>query len=266
MTTSTRAETAVPLLSHVLDEIGAEIVTGVIKTDQRFTLQDISVRFGISRTVAREAMRALEQMGMVMSSRRVGLTVLPMSEWNVFDQQVINWRLAGEKSRGPQLHSLNQVRLAIEPLNRFETDLVNTVERGLELCAATGRDNVGLLLDTFHMNIEEKDLADAVRLAGDRVFHVQVAENDRGTPGSGHVPWAEFFRALDDIGYLGPLTVESFTGDNDTIAVAASIWRPLAETQDALARSSAEFLTALQSARAGANKHDHSSSTAEEQP
>lgn len=90
MTTSTRAEAAVPLLSHVLDEIGAEIVTGVIKTDQRFTLQDISVRFGISRTVAREAMRALEQMGLVMSSRRVGLTVLPMSEWNVFDQQVIN--------------------------------------------------------------------------------------------------------------------------------------------------------------------------------
>lgn len=131
MTTSTRAEAAVPLLSHVLDEIGAEIVTGVIKTDQRFTLQDISVRFGISRTVAREAMRALEQMGLVMSSRRVGLTVLPMSEWNVFDQQVINWRLAGEKSRGPQLHSLNQVRLAIEPLAaRLAASTASEEQRG----------------------------------------------------------------------------------------------------------------------------------------
>lgn len=131
MTTSTRAETAVPLLSHVLDEIGAEIVTGVIKTDQRFTLQDISVRFGISRTVAREAMRALEQMGLVMSSRRVGLTVLPMSEWNVFDQQVINWRLAGEKSRGAQLHSLNQVRLAIEPIAaRLAASTASEEQRG----------------------------------------------------------------------------------------------------------------------------------------
>lgn len=131
MTTSPRAEAAVPLLSHVLDEIGAEIVTGVIKTDQRFTLQDISVRFGISRTVAREAMRALEQMGLVMSSRRVGLTVLPMTEWNVFDQQVINWRLAGEKSRGPQLHSLNQVRLAIEPIAaRLAASTANEEQRG----------------------------------------------------------------------------------------------------------------------------------------
>lgn len=131
MTTSTRAEAAVPLLSHVLDEIGAEIVTGVIKTDQRFTLQDISVRFGISRTVAREAMRALEQMGLVMSSRRVGLTVLPMSEWNVFDQQVINWRLAGEKSRGAQLRSLNQVRLAIEPIAaRLAASTASEEQRG----------------------------------------------------------------------------------------------------------------------------------------
>lgn len=131
MTTSTRAEAAVPLLSHVLDEIGAEIVTGVIKTDQRFTLQDISVRFGISRTVAREAMRALEQMGLVMSSRRVGLTVLPISEWNVFDQQVINWRLAGEKSRGAQLHSLNQVRLAIEPIAaRLAASTASEEQRG----------------------------------------------------------------------------------------------------------------------------------------
>ncbi|MEX3562733.1 FCD domain-containing protein [Corynebacterium phoceense] len=131
MTTSTHAEAAVPLLSHVLDEIGAEIVSGVIKTDQRFTLQDISVRFGISRTVAREAMRALEQMGLVMSSRRVGLTVLPMTEWNVFDQQVINWRLAGEKSRGPQLHSLNQVRLAIEPIAaRLAASTASEEQRG----------------------------------------------------------------------------------------------------------------------------------------
>ena len=92
------------------------------------------------------------------------------------------------------------VRLALEPLNRFETDLVNTVEQGLDLCHQTGRDNVGLMLDTFHMNIEEKSISAAMALAGDRLFHMQVAENDRGTPGRGHVPWEEVLGALDAAG------------------------------------------------------------------
>jgi len=87
----------------------------------------------------------------------------------------------------------------MEPLNRFETDLVNTVEQGLDLCDRIGRANVGLLLDTFHMNIEEKSFTEAMTRAGDRLFHMQVAENDRGTPGSGHVPWDEVFRALDAV-------------------------------------------------------------------
>lgn len=92
------SESPVPLLTTVLDQIGAEIVSGTIETGQRFTLQDICARFDISRTVAREAMRALEQLRMVSSSRRVGITVLPLSEWAVFDQSIINWRLACEKA------------------------------------------------------------------------------------------------------------------------------------------------------------------------
>ena len=102
------------------------------------------------------------------------------------------------------------VTLAIEPLNRFETDLVNTVEQGLELCELVGRDNVGLMLDTFHMNIEEKHIGEAITSAGDKVFHFQVSENDRGTPGSGHVPWSETFEALKSIDYQGSIVVESF--------------------------------------------------------
>ena len=102
------------------------------------------------------------------------------------------------------------VRLAIEPLNRFETDLVKRVELGLDLCNRIGRDNVGLLLDTFHMNIEEKSLAAAITSAGHRLFHVQAAENDRGTPGSGHVPWDQVFGALDAVGYGGSIVIKSF--------------------------------------------------------
>jgi D-psicose/D-tagatose/L-ribulose 3-epimerase len=134
------------------------------------------------------------------------------------------------------------IRLAIEPLNRFETDLVNTVEQGVELCGLIGRTNVGLLIDTFHMNIEEKNIGDAVRAAGDLVFHVQVSENDRGAPGSGHVPWEQFFASLHDIGYSGPLVVESFLPTVQEIARAVSLWRPVAASMDELAVDGLAFV------------------------
>jgi D-psicose/D-tagatose/L-ribulose 3-epimerase len=134
------------------------------------------------------------------------------------------------------------VRLAIEPLNRFETDLVNTLQQGVELCELIGRPNVGLMIDTFHMNIEEKDLANAVVAAGEHVFHVQVSENDRGTPGSGHVPWESFFAALDQIGYAGPIVVESFLPTVKQIARAVSLWRPVAPSMDHLAVEGLAFL------------------------
>lgn len=137
------------------------------------------------------------------------------------------------------------VRLAIEALNRFETDLVNTVEQGLALCDLVERDNVGLLLDTFHMNIEERSPADAIRRAGDRCFHVQVCENDRGTPGAGHVPWPQIRDALDDIGYAGSVVIESFLPTVAEIARAVSLWRPVAESPDALARDGLAFLRGL---------------------
>jgi D-psicose/D-tagatose/L-ribulose 3-epimerase len=136
------------------------------------------------------------------------------------------------------------VRLAVEPLNRFETDLVNTAEQALELCDRIGHDNVGLLLDTFHMNIEEKSIPEAIRLAGDRLFHVHACENDRGTPGTGHVPWREVFRALHEIDYQGMLVTESFTPAVQEIAKAVSMWRPLDATGDAMAAQALEFVRA----------------------
>jgi D-psicose/D-tagatose/L-ribulose 3-epimerase len=134
------------------------------------------------------------------------------------------------------------IRLALEPLNRFETDLINTTEQALELVGLIGADNVGLLIDTFHLNIEEKSLGEAVRRAGPRVFHVQVAENDRGTPGSGHVPWAEFFEALAGINYRGQIVVESFLPTVKEIARAVSLWRPVASSMDDLAKDGLAFL------------------------
>ncbi len=134
------------------------------------------------------------------------------------------------------------VGLAIEPLNRFETDLINTLEQGVELCRAVGLDNVGLLIDTFHMHIEEKSLAESIRLAAPYIFHVQVSENDRGTPGKGQVHWDEFFSALSEINYEGQIVVESFLPTVKEIARAVSAWRPVAPSMDSLAINGFEFI------------------------
>lgn len=105
-----------PLLASVLDKLGEEIVSGTMPTGHTFTLQDLSTRFGISRTVAREAMRALEQLGLVSSSRRVGIRVLPAENWAVFDRSVIAWRLASAEQRNAQITSLDALRTAVEPV------------------------------------------------------------------------------------------------------------------------------------------------------
>jgi D-psicose/D-tagatose/L-ribulose 3-epimerase len=137
------------------------------------------------------------------------------------------------------------VMLAVEPLNRYETSLLNTVEQSLDALAPLLGAGVGLALDTYHLNIEEKRPADAIRAAGSAIAHIQVCGSDRGAVGDDHTDWPEFARALDDADYRGPLGLESFTGENATIAVAASVWRPLATSQDDLAARSIAALRAL---------------------
>ncbi|OJX63419.1 MAG: sugar phosphate isomerase [Micrococcales bacterium 73-13] len=136
------------------------------------------------------------------------------------------------------------VRLAIEPLNRFENDMINIVDQGLELIELVDRPNVGLMLDTFHMNIEEQDPGDAIRRAGERTFHVQVSENHRGTPGTGSIDWPRIWQALDDIGYDGSVVIESFLPEVVEIAKAVSLWRPWAPSAESLITGGLAFLKA----------------------
>ena len=132
------------------------------------------------------------------------------------------------------------VTLGVEPLNRYETSLFNTVEQTLR--ALDGLPFCGVALDLYHQNIEERDIAAAIRAARSRVAHVQVCANDRGAPGNDHLDWPGIVAALADAGYTGPLCIESFTAHNSSIATAASIWRPLATSQDALAVDGLAFL------------------------
>lgn len=135
--------------------------------------------------------------------------------------------------------------LGVEPLNRFETSFINLAEQSIEVVDRVGSPACGVMLDTFHMNIEEKSLGAAIRAAGKRLVHLHACENDRGAPGSGNVTWDEVAAGLKAIGYDGPVVIESFTSKVKSIARAAAIWRPLAASQDALAGDGVKFLRGL---------------------
>lgn len=137
------------------------------------------------------------------------------------------------------------VTLCLEPLNRFETSFINLASQAVEVIDRVNHPACQIMLDTFHMNIEEKSLGDAIRLAGHRLKHVHACENDRGAPGSGNVTWDQVKQGLSDIGYDGPVVIESFTAKVQSIARAAAIWRSLAPTQDALASDGVRFLRNL---------------------
>ena len=117
------------------------------------------------------------------------------------------------------------LRLAIEPLNRFECYLVNTDGQGRALVEAADHPALGVLHDTHHAHIEEKDAGAALEGLGGHCFHVHVSESDRGTPGSGQVDWDGTFAALQRMGYGGWLVIESFSRADPEFAAAVNIWR-----------------------------------------
>ncbi|MHA3769927.1 sugar phosphate isomerase/epimerase family protein [Verrucomicrobiota bacterium sgz303538] len=127
------------------------------------------------------------------------------------------------------------IELDIEPLNRFETDFLNTVDQGLKLVKAVGAPNVKLHLDTFHMNIEEKNQPAAIRKAGKLLGHFHACGTDRGTPGGDSLNWAEVVKALKDVGYDNEVVIESFTTEVKVIARAAAIWRKIEPKSDDIA-------------------------------
>ena len=137
------------------------------------------------------------------------------------------------------------VILCVEPLNRFETSFINLAEQAVEVVDRVANPACQIMLDTFHMNVEEKSLGDAIRAVGPRLKQLHSCENDRGTPGSGNVTWDEVAQALHDINYAGPLVIESFTPEVKSIARAAAIWRELAPSPEALATGGLKFLKEL---------------------
>jgi D-psicose/D-tagatose/L-ribulose 3-epimerase len=134
------------------------------------------------------------------------------------------------------------VTLAIEYLNRFEIYLLNCARDAARFVADVDRPNCGWMIDTFHSHIEEKDVVAAITGSADSLVHVQLAENDRSTPGSGQVRWDEVFRALAAIGYDGWLTIEAFGSGLPELAAATCIWRPMFDDEEQLAADGIAFV------------------------
>ena len=161
-------------------------------------------------------------------------------------QQKQEWTLVVENLK--QLAKYAEARsrqICIEPLNRFETDFLNTCDKGLKLIKAVGSKAVKLHLDTFHMNIEEKNQAAAIRKAGKLLSHFHACGSDRGTPGNDHIDWKPIVAALKSVGYKGDVVIESFTTDVKVIARAAAIWRRIEPTTDEIAVKGLKFLKSV---------------------
>ena len=145
------------------------------------------------------------------------------------------------------------VKLAIEALNRFETDIANTTGHALALAEAVGSPAVGVMLDTFHMNMEDFSIPDSIRRAAPHLIHFQANENNRGFVGAGHIDWPEVARALAAVGYDGPITLEPFRRDDERPGVPLAQWRAPARSEDEELQSSVDYLrAALAFARRGA--------------
>ena len=136
------------------------------------------------------------------------------------------------------------VALAIEPLNRFECYAMNTLAQASEVVRRVGAANYGCLFDTFHANIEERDMGAAIRQAGAAITHVHYSENDRGAPGTGHVDFDLATVALREIGYDGWIVIEAFGQALPDLAAATKVWRPLFDSEDQVVRAGIEVINA----------------------
>ncbi len=113
----------------------------------------------------------------------------------------------------------SDINMVIEPINRYETDIINTVESGLKLIEKVGKENIGLLLDTFHMNIEEPSITESIKTARDRLFHFHIADSNRWYPGAGHTDFKTILETLDSVGYRNFVSAEILPyPDSDTAA------------------------------------------------
>jgi D-psicose/D-tagatose/L-ribulose 3-epimerase len=227
---------------QMLDRLGLERTTSaVVPREANLISSDREVRARgvafLKRCVERTAELAAQQMagplyaGLgVMAGRRRS-----KDEWQ--------WAVDGLRTAAQRGQELG-VLLCLEPLNRFETYFLNTLEDAARLARDTEMPNVRVHFDTFHANIEEKQPAHSIRAVAEELGHVHLSENDRGVPGTGHIDWRAIMLALKEVGYDGWVTIESFA-HSETGLASAAIWRDIAPSGDEVARRGLAFIKGL---------------------
>ncbi len=170
------------------------------------------------------------------------------TETTVPRKQELEWVVPAMQEAADFAKDMN-VKLAIEPWNRYETYFLNRAEQALELCDMVDRPNVGLWLDTFHMNLEEQSIPDAIRLAGKNLFHLHMADSNRAAPGRGHIDFPPILQAVKDIGYSGYLSMEILPAAADPFGVLKRGGGK--EFYDQYTQESIEFLKSLLQGKGG---------------
>ena len=235
-----------PLLRKMTEDNGLAVtVCGAFGPTRDISSEDPAIRKNGADYI-RESIRFAETVGSNLFSgpvySAVGKTRLAPDE-----QKKQEWAWCVENLRAlGKVAADAGVTVGVEPLNRFETDMINLAEQAITLVRDVDHPAYKIHIDMFHANIEEKSIPDAIRLVGKGMLgHLHACENDRGTPGTGHQDWNGIRDALREVEYDGAAVIESFTPGAVEIAKAASIWRPLAPSQDELASGGARFLRAL---------------------
>jgi D-psicose/D-tagatose/L-ribulose 3-epimerase len=162
------------------------------------------------------------------------------------EQRKVEWdRAVKNIGKVCEMAGASGLEIALEPLNRFESDLINTCDDVTRLIADVNHPAAKILLDGFHMGVEERSIENAIVTAGDKLIHLQVSENYRGTPGTGQTNWDAVKRGLERINYHGVVSIESFTPEIKELAGAVCIWKNLAANQDDFASEGFTFLKQL---------------------
>lgn len=161
-------------------------------------------------------------------------------------QQEWDWSIASMKEIARYAQEKSSIAICVEPVNRFETHFLNIAEDAVRYCQEVGYENIKVHLDSFHMIREETSFREAVKTCGKKYLgYVHVCENNRGIPGTGLVPWKEFFLALKEINYTGPMVIESFDPSFEELNRQCAIWRKLADSGEELAVQGLKHLRAV---------------------
>ena len=231
-----------PAIKERLRAVGLDVCTStVLLGETDITSDDPAIR---AKGVAylRDCVKATHDMGAVNFSGVIYSQHVKAARRRPTQQ---TWRYSAECLREVARYAQDLgVRIGLEPVNRYETYLVNTCEQALHLREMIGMDNVKIHLDTYHMTIEEKSFYEATKLAGEHLIHYHLCENDRGIPGTGLVDWDGIFRALGELKYQGYAAMESFVDCTDNMNTW--VWRQLAKDGDTLVHEGLAFLRKLQ--------------------